>query len=65
MICARRACLSRGFRSAIRFTGGIVSIDRSHSAAGKMGGLKDYLRMFLHHAQMSRIIYSIASFSRM
>src|ERR1700691_3049808 len=33
MICARRACLSRSFRSAIRFVASFVAIDRKYSAA--------------------------------
>src|SRR5215472_2678469 len=33
MICARRACLSRSFRSAIRLDAGVFAIDRKYSAA--------------------------------
>jgi hypothetical protein len=33
MICARRACLSRSFRSAIRLDASFVVIDRKYSAA--------------------------------
>jgi len=33
IICARRACLSRSFRSAIRLAVSFVHLDRNHSAA--------------------------------
>jgi hypothetical protein len=33
IICARRACLSRSFRSAIRSAARVVAIDRKYSAA--------------------------------
>jgi len=36
IICARRACLSRSFRSAIRLAAIVVAIDRKYSTARKL-----------------------------
>src|SRR6516225_3812275 len=57
MICARRACLSRSFRSAIRFAASFVAIDRKYSAARISGRT-------VNLSQMLCIISSVARFSR-
>jgi hypothetical protein len=53
IICALRACLSRSFRSAIRFAASVCTIDRKYSAArtkAQVDGKDSFLRFFLHHA---------------
>ena len=57
MISARRACLSRTFRSSIRFAVSVFFIDRNYSAA------REALTKGESLSGIVRIMYSVARFS--